>query len=106
MKPHPECQCRKRVCDAKIRLPDGQAISRGLLKLGAFGGAGHFVPAPVSSPKNWDSQAVSEVVADMGSHQHRLLGWKYVQDSVRLTEDGMVIGNYFEFYSDEALPSA
>lgn len=106
MTKHWECQCRKRMCDAKIRLPDGQEIARGLLKLGVDGAGGRFVPAPVSNPQTWDSQAVSEVVADMGSHRHRLLGWKYVRDSVRVTEDGMVMGNYFEFDSDEALPSA
>jgi hypothetical protein len=40
-------------------------------------------------------------VADLGTHQHHLLNWVYRPDSWLMADEGMALGDYFQFEADE-----
>lgn len=101
---HYRCECRIHKCAAKILTLDGQVIATGLLKLSTDRGHGYFVPIQEPNPPPvLDFQDKAEVTADLCSHQHLLRNWKYQKDVWKMTAEGLIAGDYFEFESDQDL---
>jgi hypothetical protein len=75
---NPQCDCRKHESRAKILSLDGQEIATGGLRIRDGAGQSRFAPdAEFQTPQRLDTTSRPEVVADLGTHQHRLLNWKF-----------------------------
>src|ERR1017187_5658173 len=75
---NPQCDCKTRGSRAKVVRLDSQEIATGLLRLEVPGGEPSFVPdIQFQPPQPLDRTAYPEVIADLGTHQHRLLKWYF-----------------------------
>ena len=76
-----QCDCKTRASQAKIRSLDGQEIATASLKLEADGKSGWFEPDSASLIRRaLDANTYPELLADLGTHQHKLLSVRRLSD--------------------------
>jgi len=105
-----QCDCRTRASLAKVLNLDGQVIATGPLKLSdGESASGWFEPDSESLLRNvLDANTYPEVLADLGTHQHKLLNFSRLLD--RAGQPSLTAGPFGElivnhrFYFQLALP--
>jgi hypothetical protein len=107
MKPqNPQCRCRTRKCDARILSLAGLEIAIGFLILESAGDPGLFLPVREGATlQTLDTSSYAKVSAEVGTHRHFLLGWRYTaedhRDAILIHRKTNWSGGYFQFERDE-----
>jgi hypothetical protein len=103
---NPQCKCRTRKSDARILSLAGLEIAIGYLILESVGDPGLFLPVREgASLQTLDQTSYAMVRAEVESHHHFLVGWRYIsdrhKDEILLHRRTNWRGGYFQFERDE-----